>query len=136
MIVLTNHTDYLDVLEEYVDLEVLPPCISGDKGKGKAISGYFDKVSLDGGPIPKKKLEDIILRQKELCRQESTVSTLSDSGVGDSDDNSVDDNLTSTINVSTSVMMKGYFDMPVNVRDDVTVTTYPSSSDSALTVDF
>ncbi|CAB9497625.1 SEC14-like protein 5 [Seminavis robusta] len=43
----TKH-DYLDVLEEYVELEDLPPEIA-PQGKAKGYPGYFQQVSLQGG---------------------------------------------------------------------------------------
>ena len=52
MIVFSSHKDYLEVVQEYVGLENLPPCLS-EKGKAKAMPGYFEMVSLKGGPLVK-----------------------------------------------------------------------------------
>lgn len=51
LIVFGNHSDYLEVLEEYIELENLPPCIAPKQGKAGAMPGYFEKVSLEGGPL-------------------------------------------------------------------------------------
>ncbi|CAB9507739.1 SEC14-like protein 5 [Seminavis robusta] len=43
-----TNDDYLEALQEFVDLEVLPPVMNG---KGKQMPGYMEKVKLEGGRI-------------------------------------------------------------------------------------
>jgi hypothetical protein len=82
MIVIGSPTDYLDVLGEVIDLEVLPSCVAPGYGKGKGMKGgYFEDLIWEGGPIPSRMEAEKKLRlrvhdgRKSLIRQASTDST-------------------------------------------------------------
>ena len=47
----SGHSDYLQMLDKYIDREVLPAEICPIQGKGTAMKGYFENVNLQGGPI-------------------------------------------------------------------------------------
>jgi hypothetical protein len=49
--VFSNHDNYLQVLSNYVDLEVLPPFLY-PRGKGETMPGFFQKIHLEGLKIP------------------------------------------------------------------------------------
>ncbi|CAB9508025.1 SEC14-like protein 5 [Seminavis robusta] len=55
MITFTSAEDYLQVMDKYIDLEVLPDCLAPGIGKGKAMPGFFETVRLEGGLIPTEK---------------------------------------------------------------------------------
>ncbi|CAB9507743.1 SEC14-like protein 4 [Seminavis robusta] len=44
--------DYLEELQKYMDVEVLPAVINPVNGKGKQMPGYMEKIKLEGGRIP------------------------------------------------------------------------------------
>ena len=44
---------YLDVLREYMDLDVLPSVIY-DQGHGQPMPGWFEKIHMEGGRIPSR----------------------------------------------------------------------------------
>lgn len=54
IIVFSSADDYLDVLDQYVDLKVLPECLAPGHGTGQAMPGYFQKIHLEGGMVPKQ----------------------------------------------------------------------------------
>jgi len=47
-----NNGNYLDVVDEFIDREVLPPIINPETGKGTPMPGYFEQVHMEGGKIP------------------------------------------------------------------------------------
>lgn len=51
LILVTTADDYLDVMEHYIDLTVLPECLAPGHGQGKVMPGYFERVRLQGGLI-------------------------------------------------------------------------------------
>lgn len=105
LIVFTDHRDYLDVLQEHVDLEVLPHCIVGAEGKGKPLAGYFENVSLQGGRIPKpserKQMHLKQIEHFEHSREEASVSSKTLY--------SNDSDAKNAISVKTKVMAKGHW---------------------------
>merc|ERR1711879_225522 len=50
-LIIADSPNYLDVLDKYVDLNILPPCIY-EKGEGRAVAGFSN--NLDGGMVPEK----------------------------------------------------------------------------------
>lgn len=62
MLVFANTENYLEVLEEYVDLESLPPCIY-PQGKGRA--GVAMPGRLDGGKVPSLKELDRLWEERQ-----------------------------------------------------------------------
>ena len=52
MIVFTGPDDYLQIMDQYIELTVLPGCLAPGYGTGKAMPGYFETIHLEGGPIP------------------------------------------------------------------------------------
>jgi len=48
--IFAGHDEYVDVLSEYMDLEVLPTVLYED-GKGQPL-GWFEKVHMEGGFLP------------------------------------------------------------------------------------
>jgi hypothetical protein len=50
-VTVTNHENYLDVLDLYVDRTVLPSVIC-PQGKGEPMPGYFETIVMEGGKIP------------------------------------------------------------------------------------
>ena len=121
MIIMTSHSDYLEVIQDYVELEKLPACVAPGIGKGKAMPGYFENIHLEGGPIPDpddlavRKSKDVI--SKQLGRQETTMSTTSVSTVA------------SDISVSGKLMLKGYWedDHPSQTGSSI-IRAFPASS--------
>ena len=53
LIVFSNAENFMEVLDTYIDLTVLPPCLAPGHGRGKAMPQYFTKIHLQGGFIPK-----------------------------------------------------------------------------------
>ncbi|CAB9507740.1 SEC14-like protein 5 [Seminavis robusta] len=49
---LVTQDNYLEELQKYMDVEVLPPIINPVNGKGKHMPGYMEKIKLEGGSIP------------------------------------------------------------------------------------
>lgn len=55
--IFSNHYDYLEVLSEYMDLEVLPAVIFPE-GSGTQMPGFFEKIHMEGGPLPSSSDDD------------------------------------------------------------------------------
>jgi hypothetical protein len=55
--IFSNHDDYLQVLSEYLDLDVLPP-IMNPHGHGTQMPGFFEKIHMEGGLIPTEEEEE------------------------------------------------------------------------------
>jgi CRAL/TRIO domain len=55
--IITNKDDYLQVLAQYMNLEVLPPVMYPGGGKGSPMPGFFEKIHVEGGPIPEIDVE-------------------------------------------------------------------------------
>ena len=119
MIVMTTKDDYLDVLSETMDLEVLPHCVAPGVGKGGGMPDYFDHVHWEGGPIPTRDELDDILKERErqsllkgegivpkLTRVDSDTSTALSSK---SRASALSADFGSTINVTGGSMLKGYW---------------------------
>jgi len=56
LIQVAGHSDYMELLDRYIDREMLPPVICPEDGVGKAMSGYYENVEQSGGPVPKEAL--------------------------------------------------------------------------------
>ena len=54
LIVFSNADNYLEVLDTFIDLRVLPACLAPGHGEGMAMPFYFRKVHLEGGLIPEE----------------------------------------------------------------------------------
>lgn len=93
MLVFANADNYLEVLEEYVDLESLPPCIY-PQGKGRA--GVAMPGRLDGGKVPS--LEELDRMWEERQKQggvPDTIKGLSSMSTASLTDESITTNHTS-----------------------------------------
>lgn len=44
MISITNHSNYLDVISQDIDLQVLPAAVAPGIGTGQGMPGYFDHI--------------------------------------------------------------------------------------------
>lgn len=95
LIVFGNHSDYLEVLEEYIELENLPPCIAPKQGKAGAMPGYFEKVSLQGGPLDKNLASS---RKPATMEKESSLTSVTSTATSSSSSSS---SLESPVSVKT-----------------------------------
>lgn len=77
--VFSNPKNYLEVLEKYIDLDILPPCIYSD-GKGCVAIGMPPR--LEGGLIPDDISDDDELLDDEVCETVSLEFPSSDSEDG------------------------------------------------------
>ena len=50
--IFSGKDDYLQVLSQYMDLDVLPPVLYPEGGKGSPMPGFFEKIHMEGGPLP------------------------------------------------------------------------------------
>lgn len=104
----------MEVLQEYIEPENLPPCIAPNEGRAGAIPGYFEKVSLEGGPLikqvkPVNKMGN--LKRDTSLTSVTTVVSSEGSGV-------------SVSNVSGKRLMAGFWDEALSV-----VTARPVAND-------
>ncbi|CAB9527784.1 SEC14-like protein 5 [Seminavis robusta] len=72
--IFTTKEDYLDILSKYMDLEVLPDVMYPGGGKGSQMPGFFEKIRMEGGPIPK----DMSSSSSSLQQEETNTALLSD----------------------------------------------------------
>lgn len=63
--VFSSHDDYLEVLGEYMDLDVLPSVIYPE-GTGTQMPGFFELIHMEGGLIPEEASEP-------KCKEDSTT---------------------------------------------------------------
>lgn len=104
-VIITTQSDYLDVLQKYIELEDLPPCIAS-QGQAGGMKGYFEKVSLKGGPLQKHKPAKTA---PMLVREESTTSVATSASSSTSISSRIEMPGTTTTNVSASVLMRGFW---------------------------
>ncbi|CAB9510011.1 SEC14-like protein 5 [Seminavis robusta] len=117
-IIFATKSDYLDVLGKYMDLRDLPDIIAPGIGQAKGYPGtYFERVSLQGGPIRKDKLLE--RQQEEDATEECTSSSFDfDSHRGGA----------AAANINVKVMTKGVWSRAGPNRGATTVTTTYTSS--------
>lgn len=101
MIVFATVSDYLEVIQDYIDLENLPPCIAPEDGKAGAIPGYFEKVSLEGGTFNKTRKDNVMSVKKQTPDCSLTESVRSASEVMER----------GNMQISTKVLIKGLMDV-------------------------
>ena len=101
----------MDVIQEYIDLEALPACIAPKDGKGKAMPGYFENVSLKGGPLDKTGQDTLIMKQGRTVLPKGTSMTSATESMRSNSERMEESNI---VNVSTTVMMKGFWDVGSN----------------------
>lgn len=68
--IITSKDDYLQVLSQYINLEVLPSVMYPSGGKGSQMPGFFEKIHMEGGPIP-----DILDDDDEDATTTTTTTT-------------------------------------------------------------
>ena len=71
LLVFSTNSDYLEVVEKYIELKNLPSCVVPGVGRSKAMPGYFELVSMKGGPFVK----NVVVDKGYGKRDESTSST-------------------------------------------------------------
>jgi hypothetical protein len=64
----------LAMLDRFMDRRVLPPILCPEQGKGRVVPGYYDTVSLEGGPIPFEEFEAATTKAAEASNQTRTTT--------------------------------------------------------------
>jgi len=83
LFVVTNHANYLEVLSQYVDPEVMPPCMTPNgEGCGKGMPGYFENIHWEAGHVPTgKQLDEYLWKEEQLALQRRKRVELEQEGI-------------------------------------------------------
>jgi hypothetical protein len=65
----------LAMLDKFMDRRVLPPILCPEQGKGTVVPGYFETVSLEGGPIPLEEFEAAAAEAAEASNKTTMTTT-------------------------------------------------------------
>jgi hypothetical protein len=116
-LVLSNSSDYLEVIKKYIALYNLPPCIY-NKGLALGMPGFFEKTTLRGG-----KLEEALLDPERRKISFTTATTVECHSYRDEDDedfgfssDSLLGDWSERTNVSVSILVKGVWGEPAKRR--------------------
>jgi hypothetical protein len=123
IIVFAASSDYLDVLDQYMDLDVLPKCIYPD---GKGEGGIGMPKSLDGGRVPKEELNAVYDNDEEFLETHKVLESPSECAL----DYNVGDSSKGNVSVGTTVesLCGGYFEFSDDLVHGGLTTVVTSSA--------
>jgi len=138
LIVFASPEHYLQILDEYIEIERLPECIAPGIGKGQAMPGYFQQVHLEGGPIPTNPTTTTTIRKdsenifKSHCnRLDSTAGATADTTTTVEEDGNENESRGNYdiqekdrhVVVSCGSILKGQWDQEQSLEQDRTQVT-------------
>ncbi|CAB9500944.1 SEC14-like protein 5 [Seminavis robusta] len=132
-IIFGTQQDYLQVLSQYMKLEGLPDCIAPGVGTAKGYPGYFQQVSLAGGPF--RRIEDNDNHDDIMLNKEAGYETGSVSSSDSSSEQSCKSKKNRhSVKVVSSSMMKGTWKptSTTNATPSIRITQSESNHRSIL----